>query len=143
MQTLYFYNPDTKLFTHSKLIHNGVLYPNSTTQVPDTSLKNPMFIQGGWFEYIPGYTRVAPVILTRLQFMNRFTDVELTAILTAAKTDVAIELWVKKLDAATDINLSDPNLIIGVNNLETSTLIGVGRASEILAPGTNSNNLTI
>lgn len=71
--------------------------------------------------------------ITKLDYMNRFTDVELATIYTIAKTNVAVEIWLEKFKLATEINLDDPRTIGGVNALEQYGLIGVGRAMEILA----------
>ena len=74
-----------------------------------------------------------PRIVTKLAFMNLFTNAELVAIYTAAKSSVAIEVWIKKLEAAKDVTLSNQATIDGVNALEAAKLIGVGRAARILA----------
>jgi len=75
---------------------------------------------------------VAPVPLTHKQFMDRFTDSELAAIITAAKSSIELELWFKRFEMAQDILLNDPQTIAGVNALETAGLIAEGRAAEIL-----------
>lgn len=72
-------------------------------------------------------------ILTKLDYMNRFTDTELATIYTVAKTNVAVEIWLEKFKLSTEINLDDQRTIYGVLALEQFGLIGVGRASEILA----------
>src|SRR3990167_4298775 len=43
---------------------------------------------------------VLPIVISKIEFMNRFTPTELATILTVAKTNVGIELFVKKLDEA-------------------------------------------
>ena len=75
-----------------------------------------------------------PIKITKLQAMKRFTNQELAAIYTAAKTDVMVEIWLEKFKAATEIDLTDEDFIDGVNSLETATLIAVGRAVVILTP---------
>jgi len=70
--------------------------------------------------------------ISKLEFMTRFTDAELAGIFTAAKTDVAMEVWVEKLKAATEVHLDNPTTIAGVKALETAGLIAAGRAAEIL-----------
>jgi hypothetical protein len=75
----------------------------------------------------------APVrVLTKLQYMNRFTDVELAGIYTAAKTVVSVEVWLEKFKLASEINLDDPATISGLQAMEAGGLIGMGRAAEIL-----------
>lgn len=71
--------------------------------------------------------------LTKLEYMNRFTDAELAAIYTAAKAVVEIEIWLEKFKATTEIDLSDPRTVSGVQALEGAGLIAAGRAQEILA----------
>lgn len=70
--------------------------------------------------------------ISKLTFLDKFTDAELAAILTAAKTVVQVEVFVKKLDAASEVNLGDSRTIAGVQALEQFGLIGTGRASQIL-----------
>jgi hypothetical protein len=76
----------------------------------------------------------APVtnIITKLAYMNRFQDAELAAIFTAAKSEVAIEIWLEKFKVAEFVDLADPVTIAGVQALEAFGLIGAGRAGEIL-----------
>lgn len=70
---------------------------------------------------------------TRLEFLDLFTHAELSGIYSAAKTIVDIEIYLDKVKAAEFIDLADPRTIAGVNSLESSGLIAVGRAAEILA----------
>ena len=71
--------------------------------------------------------------LTKLEYMNRFTDAELAGIYTAAKTVVSVEIWLEKFKLATEINLDDPVTIAGLQAMEVATLLVVGRSQEILA----------
>jgi hypothetical protein len=71
-------------------------------------------------------------IITKLEYMNRFTDTELATIYTVAKTNIAIEVWLEKFKLSAEINLDDPRTVGGINALEQFGLIGVGRAAEIL-----------
>lgn len=71
-------------------------------------------------------------IITKLEYMNRFTDTELATIYTLAKTNISIEIWLEKFKLATDINLDDPRTVGGVNALEQLGIIAQGRAQEIL-----------
>lgn len=86
-----------------------------------------------WEPYVPQEDAHRQGILTKLDYMNRFTDAELAAIYTAAKSSVAIEVWLEKFKLATEINLDDPRTIDGVNALEAAGLLAPGRAAEILA----------
>jgi hypothetical protein len=77
--------------------------------------------------------------LTKLEFMNRFTDTELANIYSAAKSSIMVEVWLEKLKAAspeadgTSIDLDDPRTVAGIQSLEAGGLIAAGRAAEILA----------
>ena len=77
--------------------------------------------------------------LTKLEFLNRFTDAELEAIYGAAKVSVQVEVFLAKFNAVTpeadgtSIDLKDDRLIAGIRAFEAGKLIGVGRADEILA----------
>jgi hypothetical protein len=72
-------------------------------------------------------------LLTKLQYMSRFTDAELAAIYTAAKASVQVEVWLDKFKLAQEIDLTDPQTIAGVQALEAAGLLAAGRAAEILA----------
>ena len=70
--------------------------------------------------------------ISKLEFMSLFADAELAAIFTAAKSNVAMEVWVEKLKASAQVHLDNPTTIAGVKALESATLLAVGRASVIL-----------
>ncbi len=70
--------------------------------------------------------------ITKLEYMERFTDQELQDIYTAAKTFVAIEVWLEKFKATTQVDLNDPRILAGLQSLETAGLITQGRAQEIV-----------
>jgi hypothetical protein len=104
-------------------VSSHVIDPNPPTpswhvDVPDVQAEQP---------------QPAPRTITKLEYMNRFHDDELAALYTAAKSAVQIEIWLEKFKLAEFIDLDDPRTVAGVQALEASHLIGVGRASEILA----------
>ena len=76
--------------------------------------------------------------LTKLDFVGRL-GADFATILTAAKSDVEVELFVKMLDWATpdpdgtSVDLDDARVIYALNTLETGGLIREGRAAEILS----------
>lgn len=72
-------------------------------------------------------------VLTHLQYMGRFTDDELRAIYTAAKTIVDVEIWLDKFKMAQEVNLDDTKTIAGLQAMEDAGLLVAGRAAEILA----------
>lgn len=85
----------------------------------------------------PAIVVVTPAsrIITRYQFLNRFTMTELAAILTAAKADAIVEAITKKQEAVKDyeIDLDDPQTIGGVDTLIAKGLIDPSRRAQILA----------
>ena len=72
--------------------------------------------------------------LTKLEYMNRFADTELAGIYTAAKSVIAVEVWLEKFKLATEIDLTDERTIAGLQALESAGLLDTGRAAEILKP---------
>lgn len=76
---------------------------------------------------------VRPAALTREQFLSRLTTDETAAILTAAKSNVALEAFVLRLTTASYINVCDPATTAGVHALEIAGLLSSGRAEQILA----------
>jgi len=75
---------------------------------------------------------VLPVTISKIEFMNRFTTTELATILTVAKTNVGIEVFVKKLDLADTVTINGTDAIAGVTALEAGGLLSAGRGVEIL-----------
>ncbi len=76
--------------------------------------------------------------VTKLAYMDRFTDEELGLIYTTAKTNVAIEIWLARFNATTPeadgtaIDLLDPRTAGGLYAMESAGLLAPGRASEII-----------
>lgn len=79
-----------------------------------------------------------PRRLTKLAFIGKIGS-EFAGILTAAKTNVQVELFVRMLDWATpdpdgtSVDLDDPRVVDALTMLESAGLIGSGRAQEIRA----------
>ncbi len=96
----------------------------------------------GTYELVPEAAAPAPTQprrkLSKLEFINLFTDEEYEDILAAAKMSVQVEAWVEKFRMTSvdpdggSIDLADPRTISGIQALEAGTIIGVGRAAEIL-----------
>lgn len=74
--------------------------------------------------------------VSRLAFLNRFTDAEAVAIdLASQGTTVeaaTIRRYLSKVNAASYIDLSNPDTRASVQSLETQGLLASGRALEIL-----------
>lgn len=71
-------------------------------------------------------------VLTHLEFLDLFSDVELATILTAAEQYVAIQVWIKKLELSGEVDLDSPRTAAGLQALELNGLLLPGRAAEIL-----------
>ena len=69
---------------------------------------------------------------TKLEFFDRFTDAEQVAIYDAAKTVTQVQIWLDKFKLASDIDVTDPRTIAGIQALEAAGLLAAGRAAEIL-----------
>lgn len=79
-----------------------------------------------------GPQAVANSRITRLAFRNRFTPAEKTALYTAAKTNVDIQIYLDDVNAATHIDLQRADTRANVQALETAGLLAAGRAMQIL-----------
>lgn len=77
-------------------------------------------------------TLTKPVI-TKLEFLDRFTPEERIAIRNAAKTNPVIEDYLDILNNASEVNLLSGTTIGGANGLEAMGHIAQGRAAIILA----------
>lgn len=77
-------------------------------------------------------TQKPAMTLTRLEYMNRFTDNELVGIYSTAKVNPLLEVWLEKFKAAQEINSSDPKTVEGLLLLEAVGLLAQGRSMEIL-----------
>lgn len=85
------------------------------------------------------------MILSKTQFLNRFTEAEKTAILVAGDQYPSVKLYLFELQNAADVDICFPQTIEAVNGLETAGLIGSGRAAEILdvPTGDGKHNLKL
>jgi hypothetical protein len=78
--------------------------------------------------------------LSKLAFINLFTDAEYETILAAAKQSVQVEAWVEKFRMTSvdpdggSIDMEDPRTIGGIQTLEAAGILGAGRAAQILVP---------
>lgn len=73
------------------------------------------------------------MLLSVLDFRNRFSIEEKRAIYSAANQFIDIQIWLDDLSSIQgDVDTEDPRTIAGVQGLEAFGLIGVNRASEIL-----------
>jgi hypothetical protein len=80
-----------------------------------------------------------PPIITKIAMLTRLTDAEYVGILAAAKTDVEIEGWLGRFNAAGTINLDDQRTKDGIALLVTKNLLTQARADAILTDPVQDN----
>jgi hypothetical protein len=83
----------------------------------------------GEFEAVPQPRASIP----KIEYLRRFTQSERVAIRLAAAANHTVNDYVELLNATTTLHLDDPDVIAGVNSLESAGLLAAGRAAEILA----------
>ena len=81
--------------------------------------------------------------VTKQQFIDLLGTAAVAFILTAAKTDIGVEMWVKRLELTTpdpdgtSIDLDDPRTVGGVRSLEpvlsAAGVVEAGWADEVLS----------
>ena len=74
-----------------------------------------------------------PRVMTRLEFLRRFTAAERIATRAAAVGNPAVADMLALQDAASYIDLDDPDTQAGVAYLESLGIITAGRAAQVLA----------
>lgn len=74
-----------------------------------------------------------PVMISPIEFMNKFTEAEKLAITAASLSDPAIRLWYDQLLASQGVNMSDTSVLAGIAQLVKAKAITQARADEILA----------
>jgi hypothetical protein len=85
-----------------------------------------------WMEPLP-VQEAAPLIISKLEFLQLFTPQERILIRGVARTHPEVDDWLELLNAANEVNLMHITTINSVNGLESSGLIVTGRASSILS----------
>jgi len=80
----------------------------------------------------PESERAISIRLSKLEFLNRFTDTELEGIYQAVEVSIPVKIWFDKFKLAEYIDIADPMTIMGLTKLEQGGLIVQGRAAEIL-----------
>lgn len=76
---------------------------------------------------------VVETVLDRTEFLDLFTDVELDAILDAEPTDKNVRRFLKRLDVAGSVRMSNKSTVDGVNYMAHMNYIDPSRVSEILS----------
>ena len=72
-------------------------------------------------------------IITKTEFLSRFTDQELAAIYTHDTIDVAIKILLDKVNNADDIDLTSAELLEGLNYLYDNNYLSLERMLEIVS----------
>lgn len=127
---------DTNGLTESELNELGyvtVVFENTIPQ--GYCIAGYQFVSGNTWRYI--LAEVQPIQssqrITRLQFLNLFTDAELVQIYTASKTNVDVEIALDKIRASEYIIKTDSTIVSAVSEFETLGLIATGRGAQILS----------
>lgn len=71
-------------------------------------------------------------VLTKREFLKRFTPTEYATIKAATVANGAIDYYWQLFMVAEFVDIDDPDTIGGIQTLESIGLIGAGRAAEIL-----------
>ena len=71
---------------------------------------------------------------TALEFLDRFTETEQLAVVSATLANAQVKLWYDKLLAASFVDLADPRVEAGLAFLVLAGLITSERKDEILTP---------
>jgi hypothetical protein len=116
---------------------------DGTTQPAGTALNriiaDPTFNPGPGLALIPDTGQSiyappppAPTIIAPLDFMSRLTPAEQTAIATAGQSNAQILLFLLKLSGATQVDVTDPLTVAGVNAMVSAGLLTAPRGAQIL-----------
>tara|TARA_R110000744_G_scaffold173121_3_gene291924 strand:- start:424 stop:798 length:375 start_codon:yes stop_codon:yes gene_type:complete len=120
---------------HLYKIDNGVLISSATiiNNIPVGMAAKESDKKGLWntqtldFDEIPKSKK-----MVTLDFLELFTDLELTGILDAAKVNTEIQVFVMKMEQASFMDLDYQPTIDGINKFASVGLLTTARAGEIL-----------
>lgn len=71
---------------------------------------------------------------TPLEYIEKFTQAEQLAVVTATLANAQIKLWYDKMFGATFVDLNDPRTSAGLDALIAANLLAPSRKAEILTP---------
>lgn len=74
-----------------------------------------------------------PKIISKLAFMDLFTENELEAIYEGAKQSAALEVYLDKMKVADNVDLHDPRTVAGLNRLKDAGILSPDRVAAICA----------
>lgn len=72
------------------------------------------------------------IVMTRLEYLQRFTSAERMAIRAASKSNAQLEDYLALLDATENVHNNHPDVIAALTTLESVGLLASGRKEEIL-----------
>lgn len=75
-----------------------------------------------------------PVILTRLEYINKLSN-SYSTIISTSKTDVDVEIWLEKFRLTDTFNMSETQTVADVQFLVTKNLITQNKANQIINNG--------
>lgn len=76
---------------------------------------------------------LVPLVISKVAFRFRLTDLEYSEILSAAKTDTEVQAWVETFNMVSKIDLESQKTIDGMSMMVTKELLSSQRANEILS----------
>jgi hypothetical protein len=101
---------------------------------PATTKTDAEFLQWTIENQMSEYARaLTKPVITKLEFLERFTAEERVAIRTAAQSSIAIQDYLELVNVCDSIDLTYGTTKAGVQALENAGLIAPGRSVEILA----------
>lgn len=104
------------------------------TTRPGSELTTEQFVQRLVDQHVATYAvKHTKKVLTKFEFLNRFTQTERVAIRAAAASNGSLADFMQMLEIATDVDVTNEATVAGVTFLETVGLLAAGRAAEILA----------
>ena len=98
---------------------------------PNTSVALSTFGSMAPFGWTPP-AEPATTLINPFAFRNRFTTTERQAIITAGRSNSAVQDVYDGLLAAIQVDVSDPVTIAGIQALEAAGVLGAGRAAQVL-----------
>ena len=117
------------IVTTGKLISSASIIDN----IPEGMAVKESDKKGTWnTETLDFDLVVVERILSRDDFLDLFTDSELTGIVTASKTDPNITIFLDVLNFKGRVRIANETTVNGVTYMETSGLLSEGRAEGIL-----------
>ncbi len=121
-------------FTYTDMLGNVIEY----TPTNGYQSRNWLNIRLDWMEPLPADALIISAnqpIITKLQFLERFTQAERIAIRDAAKTNPYVEDFLDLLNAATEVNVEYQQTIDAINALIGLGLISSDSKTKILSSG--------